>query len=182
MNNRNEYNPVDKYSNRGIDHNRTYLYDNNNAPKNIACHGHRHEQRDYSPDEFSDGQCDDISYNKRDVYDDEPRRSRNPCNCPKCRNNCNNDPNRITDEYLLDYLLQKYRLDKRKLIASIIKSREMEFKMDVMKNFYDHNRYLINSHKPISHHYKIFKQFNLDRYDISIEELDDYYEKYIKTN
>ena len=87
----------------------------------------------------------------------------------------------MTDEYLLDYLLRKYKLDKYKLIASIKKSKENEFKLHVLKDFYKHHKYLIKLCKPLKEQYKIFKQWNCSGMDISREELEDFYEEFIKS-
>lgn len=92
-----------------------------------------------------------------------------------------NDEYMISDEYLLNYLLRKYKLDKYKLIASIKKSKDYENKIYIMKTFYKNNKFLINTYKPFIEHWKIFKKWNCGRLDINKEELQDYYEEYVKS-
>ncbi|XWV26987.1 hypothetical protein QJ857_gp0062 [Tupanvirus soda lake] len=88
----------------------------------------------------------------------------------------------VTDEYLLDYLLKKYKLDKHKLILSIKKSKENETKLCILRDFYKYNKNLIKICMPIKEQYKIFKKWNGSDINISKEELEDYYENYIKGN
>ena len=86
----------------------------------------------------------------------------------------------VTDEYLLDYLLKKYKLDKNKLICMIKKMKEHEFKNMVLKDFYDDidNDYIRD--KPIKEQYQLFKQWNYNNIKISKEELENYYDKNIR--
>jgi hypothetical protein len=96
----------------------------------------------------------------------------------------NNKPrdNSISDEYLLEYLLMKYKLDKDKLVQSILKSHEHDNKLHVMWEFYKDNKFLIKQSKPLKDHYKVFKQWNCNRIDISREELEDYFDQYVRPN
>lgn len=105
---------------------------------------------------------------------------RKPANM--CDQYTNKIPNEfiVTDEYLLDYLLKKYKLDKYKLITSIKKLKEQENKICIMKDFYKYNKNLMISYKPFKEHYKFFKQWNGTCIDVSKMELEDYYEKYVK--
>lgn len=101
----------------------------------------------------------------------------NYCNNPHCNNpKCNRF--KISDEYLLDYLLKKYKLDKYKLISSILKTREHEFKQNIIKNFYKQNKNI--KHKSFKEQYKFFKKWNNSGIDFNKEELEDYYEENIK--
>jgi hypothetical protein len=84
----------------------------------------------------------------------------------------------ITDEYLLNYLLHKYRLDKEKLILSIKRNREKEFKLMIIRNFYEKNKEIINY--PFPEHWKLFVKFVYCGPNIEKEELEDYYQKYIQ--
>lgn len=97
-----------------------------------------------------------------------------PCDqpCPPNFDNC------ISDEYLLDYLLRKYGLDKQKLIYSVQKSRERKFKNQIICNFYEDNDDIIN--KPFKEQYRLFKQWNDGGAYISREDFEYYYDKYIK--
>jgi len=80
----------------------------------------------------------------------------------------------VTDEYLLNYLLKKYQLDKQKLIKSIERTYEKEMKLSVIKKFYKQNKYLIN--RPFKEQYQYFKQWNNTGIYISKEELEDFFE------
>lgn len=84
----------------------------------------------------------------------------------------------ITDEMLLDYLLKKYQLDKNKLVYSLKKIKENEFKNYILKNFYKKNSFA--KCKPIKEQYRILKKWYRGDIDICKEELDDFYEKNIK--
>ena len=84
----------------------------------------------------------------------------------------------ITDEYLLDYLLKKYGIDQHKLVLTIRKNKELEFKKFTLKCFYRENNHI--KCKPIKEQYKVFKNWNCSDIYISKEELEDYYEQYIK--
>ena len=84
----------------------------------------------------------------------------------------------IDDTYLLKYLLKKYNLDKQKLICSIQKTREKNFKRQVICNFYEDNAHLIN--RPFIEQYRMFKEWNHDGIHISKEDFENYYERYIK--
>jgi hypothetical protein len=87
----------------------------------------------------------------------------------------------ITDEYLLNYLLKKYKLDKTKLIASIMKAKHDEMKMEIMRNFYMQHHYLIKVIKPMKEHYRIFREWCADdTIDITKADLESYYENYGK--
>jgi hypothetical protein len=88
----------------------------------------------------------------------------------------------VTDEYLLDYLLRKYKLDKHKLISSIKKTKENEIKMHIMKDFYKYCKHYNQINKPCKELYKIFKQWNRSGIDIFKEEFENYYEEYAKPN
>jgi len=84
----------------------------------------------------------------------------------------------ITDEYLLDYLLKKYKLDKNKLVLLIKKNKETEFKNLTIKDFYKQHKKI--KHKPIKEQYTVLKRWNSSGLPVSKEELEDYHEKYIK--
>jgi hypothetical protein len=84
----------------------------------------------------------------------------------------------VTDEYLLDYLLHVYKLDKEKLIYSIKKNREKEIKLEIIENFYNENRRIINL--PFIEQWKFFKNFPYSGPYISKDDLEDYYHKYIQ--
>ena len=60
----------------------------------------------------------------------------------------------ITDTEILNYLLYKYRLDKHKLIISMKKNRDNEFKVTVMNRFYKENKFI--KCKPIKEQYRFF--------------------------
>ncbi len=87
----------------------------------------------------------------------------------------------ITDEYLLNYLLRKYKLDKYKLIASIKRAKDHENKMHHMKVFYKNNKFLIVTYRPFSEHWKKFKIWSNGNSNVSKEELQDYYDEYIRS-
>ena len=121
-----------------------------------------------------------------------------PCNLPRpfelpgpcrqfdpCEPNeyyCDDDlPERstcISDEYLLNYLLKKYKLDKQKLIVSIQKNKDNEIKCSIMDKFYRTHHQIRN--RPFREQYRIFKNWNQSEYYICQEELEDYYEKYVR--
>lgn len=84
----------------------------------------------------------------------------------------------ITDEYLLNYLLKKYKIDKQKLIMMLRRSRESEYKYFIMKKFYKVNNtvYKLQFHEQ----YKIFKQWNNSGVYISKEDLENYYDSHIR--
>lgn len=84
----------------------------------------------------------------------------------------------VTDGYLLDYLLRFYRLDKEKLIISIKKSKEKEFKMGIIDNFYCQNRHLWN--RPFPEHLRAFSKFSYCGPIIDPEDLESYYEEFIR--
>jgi sulfur relay (sulfurtransferase) DsrF/TusC family protein len=84
----------------------------------------------------------------------------------------------VTDEYLLNYLLKKYKLDKHKLVQMIKKTKENEFKMLVLKDFYEDCENI--QLKPVKEQYQLFKRWNHSGIWITKEELENYYEKYIK--
>lgn len=84
----------------------------------------------------------------------------------------------VTDEYLLEYLLKKYRLEKNKLIHMIENQKKHEYIMSVIEFFYKENKEI--KKKPIKDQYKYFKQWNESGLKISIEDLDNYYENKIK--
>ena len=86
--------------------------------------------------------------------------------------------NEITDDYLLNYLLRKYKIDKQKLIVMLRKSRESDYKSFVMKKFYKENKNARNMQ--FREQYKIFKQWNNSGVYISKEELENYYENHIR--
>ena len=88
------------------------------------------------------------------------------------------EDNFVTDAYLLDYLLKKYKIDKQKLIAMIKKNRESEYKYSIMIKFYKDNKNLRKM--PLHKQYKIFKNWNNSGVYITKEELDDYYQDHIK--
>ena len=85
---------------------------------------------------------------------------------------------KINDTYLLNFLLGKYKLDKQKLIISIQKSLENDFKFRVITGFYNDNENIID--KPVREQFKLFKQWNKGGIYLSKEEFEDYYEKNIK--
>ncbi|AUV58224.1 hypothetical protein [Bandra megavirus] len=84
----------------------------------------------------------------------------------------------VTDEYLLEYLLKKYRLEKSKLIHMIENQKKHEYIISIIEFFYKENKEIKN--KPIKDQYKYFKQWNESGLKISIEDLDNYYENKIK--
>jgi len=92
------------------------------------------------------------------------------------------NPSVVTDEFLLNYLLKKYKLDKIKLINSIIKHREIDAKLCIMRDFYDQNKKILfkPTCKPFKEQYKIFKEWNCSGIYICKEELEDYYENHVK--
>lgn len=81
----------------------------------------------------------------------------------------------VTDQYLLEYLLNKYRIDKQKLIQSIRKEKENYLKSLILCDFYDDCENIHN--KTIKEQYQLFKKWNKSGVDISKEEIDNYYEK-----
>lgn len=84
----------------------------------------------------------------------------------------------VSDTELLEYLLQKYHLNKEAVIHSIIKQKEHRFKMNLLKDFYHQFHKIV--YRPIKEQYHVFKEWNYHGPYISREELQDYYEKYIK--
>lgn len=84
----------------------------------------------------------------------------------------------ISDGELLNYLLQKYHLNKEVLINSIIKQRENQSKINLLKDFY--NQFKKIGNKSIKEQYHIFKEWNNSNLYVKREELENYYEKYIK--
>ncbi len=84
----------------------------------------------------------------------------------------------ITNDFLLDYLLRKYKLSKDKLISSIKKHRKNEFRILILKNFYELHLYLIN--KPLKEQYKVFKKWNTSGVGVSKEYFENYFEENIR--
>lgn len=88
----------------------------------------------------------------------------------------------ITDEYLLNFLLKKYNLNKTKLIAMIKNTKEKELKTQIMKDFYnnnDNNNLLL---KPFIEQYKLFKIWNKSGFIICKEDFEAFVESNIKIN
>ncbi|AGC01756.1 hypothetical protein H012_gp709 [Acanthamoeba polyphaga moumouvirus] len=84
----------------------------------------------------------------------------------------------VTDEYLLDYLLKKYRLEKNKLIHTIQEQKKREYKSMIIEFFYKEN---VNvKYKNIKEQYKILKKWNESGLEISFEDLDNFFEEKIK--
>ncbi|QGR53758.1 hypothetical protein [Moumouvirus maliensis] len=84
----------------------------------------------------------------------------------------------VTDEYLLDYLLKKYRLDKNKLVYTIQEQKKREYKSIIIEFFYKENMGI--KYKNIKEQYKIFKKWNESGLEISFEDLDNFFEEKIK--
>lgn len=102
-------------------------------------------------------------------------------------NNCSNIPqnymsdnneNFITDEYLLDYLLKRYKLDKQKLILMLTRSKENEYKFYILNKFYHDHKEI--EYKPFRDQYRAFKEWNCNDIHITRDELEDFYETYKK--
>lgn len=85
----------------------------------------------------------------------------------------------ITDEFLLNYLLRRYNLDKYKLINMIKKNRKNETKHLIIQDFYNLHRDLIN--KSLDEQYHIFKKWNDSEFYISKTDLEDYLNEYINS-
>ena len=81
----------------------------------------------------------------------------------------------INDEYLLNYLLSKYKIDKSKLINSIIKSYNNENKKKLVDDFYCKYPDLLTSIKTVKQQYKIFKKWNTTNIFVDINDFDDFY-------
>lgn len=83
----------------------------------------------------------------------------------------------ITDQHLLEYLLEKYKLDKKKLINIIFKNRENDVKLRILNDFFEHHKNIV--YRPILEQYKIFKRWyqNIDGPEISRDEFENFYEK-----
>lgn len=92
-------------------------------------------------------------------------------------NDCNHQ---ITNDDLLDFVLRKYKIDKNKLIHSLIRIREQEHKMCVFHNFYKYNECLIS--KSLKEQYKVFKKWYCGCIPIEKEDFEKYYDKFIDHN
>lgn len=79
----------------------------------------------------------------------------------------------ITDEYLLEYLLKKYGLDKTKLINMLKNYKEKEIKADVIKKFYKRNKFV--HYEPFCNHLDIFQKWNDSGFIICADELETYW-------
>ena len=78
-------------------------------------------------------------------------------------------PEKIDDAYLLEYLLKKLNLDKNRLIHSIKKNQEQEFKNFIIRDFYNDNPDMVG--KPMREQYSVFKVWYcgmtpIDNYDL----------------
>lgn len=78
----------------------------------------------------------------------------------------------ISDEYLLTYMLKKYKVDKQKLISMLKNLKEKEIKTDVIKEFYKRNPEVLK--KQLSEQFKIFKIWNDSGFPIFKDQLECY--------
>ncbi|AKI80467.1 hypothetical protein QJ850_gp232 [Acanthamoeba polyphaga mimivirus] len=84
----------------------------------------------------------------------------------------------VTDEYLADYLLRKFGLDKEKVVRSIQKNKKDEFKAMILDYFYKENPKI--KHQSINNQYKLFRKWNKSGLKIKIDDLEIYYENKVK--
>ena len=160
-----------------------------NAPCNKPCNQPFNPPCNQPFNQPCDQPCDGPLLNKEvfdncdtDEFDCLPDPRVNDCHkknapCQKIINNPNCD-DYISDTFLLNYLLKKYKLDKQKLILSIQKHREKDFRLRVICNFYEDNEDVVN--KPFREQYRMFKEWNQGGIYICKEEFENYYDKYIK--
>jgi hypothetical protein len=98
---------------------------------------------------------------------------------PVCRRNWKNHDTRdcewkMSDYEILSYLLKKYRLDRRKIEATIIKNRIKESQYELVEEFYKAFPELIGNQRPIDEHYRIFCRWNQTNRHVAMDVLEDY--------
>lgn len=150
-----------------IYHNQEKTFDNN-----IPMHNNQEKTFDNNSALYPDQYIEDIPQMRINRYQNEPFD-----NIPQNKCNCKRTNFEYSDKMLLDYLLDKYNIDKNKLIQSMHKMDEMRDKYNIISDFYESHEYLID--KSISEQYHYFKRWNTSNIYISKNELLNYYEKYI---
>jgi len=80
----------------------------------------------------------------------------------------------MSDYEVLAYLLKKYRLDRRKVEATIIKNRIKESQYELVDEFYKEFPELIERERPIDEHYRIFCRWNQTNRHVAMDVLEDY--------
>lgn len=97
----------------------------------------------------------------------------------QCHSHCHKNECKfgINDSYILDYLLKKYKLDKRKLVLMLQKKRDNEYKLSIIDEFYNCHENI--TYRPICEQYKLFKNWNDSEIDITMDEFENYYYDHI---
>ena len=139
------YNTMDNnYMDMPMNYNENF--DRNTPINNDYQYHNKNIQPNYNNQNYVPMNCNNNQQNYNDQNYPPPN-----CNCNNCMNdiqynNCNqiscND--NITDEYLLNYLLKKFNINKNNLIHTIKKHNESEEKKFLVKDFLEKNKYLEN--------------------------------------